>query len=60
MQRKRGDIVRIALREYCSEAIRESAKTRMRSLIGSLESGVADLAERHREYVLKSHRRHGR
>jgi hypothetical protein len=31
-----------------------SAYARVRDLIGSLESGIPDLAERHREYILES------
>ena len=56
MQRKSSDIVRMALREYLVTPAgkRERPVDRVRGLIGSLESGVADLAEKHRAYILDS------
>lgn len=61
MQRKRSEIVRLALREWLgtgsSPGVR--AADRVRSLIGSLESGVPDLAEKHRAYIIESLRRGG-
>jgi hypothetical protein len=59
MQRRNSDIVRLALREFLgvSSAGRARPADRARSLIGSLESGVPDLAEKHRAYVLESLRR---
>ena len=58
LQTRSSDIVRQALREFLgtgSEGARPA--DRVRSLIGSLESGVPDLAEKHRQYVLESLRR---
>jgi Arc/MetJ-type ribon-helix-helix transcriptional regulator len=59
MQRKSSEIVRMALREFLGT--RQGPETRpadrVRSLIGSLESGVPDLAEKERTYLLKSLRR---
>ena len=59
MQRKSSEIVRLALREYLGAA--SGSKTRpadrVRGLIGSLESGVPDLAEKHRAYIIESLRR---
>ncbi len=59
MQRKHSEIVRLALREYLgvSAGARVRPADRVRSLIGSLESGVPDLAERHRSYIIESLRR---
>ena len=56
MQRKNSDIVRLALREFLGAPGRPRGRPidRVRALIGSLESGVPDLATRHREYVLRS------
>jgi hypothetical protein len=56
MQRRRSDIVRLALREFLGGPTRARGRAidRVRGLIGSLESGVPDLAARHREYVLRS------
>lgn len=54
-QRRPSDIVRIALGEYLRVDVSgKPPATRVRGLIGSLASGVADLAERHRDYVLES------
>jgi len=61
MQRKSSDIVRLALREFLGGSNRQPGRPvdRVRGLIGSLESGIADLAARHRDNVVRSlsHRR---
>jgi metal-responsive CopG/Arc/MetJ family transcriptional regulator len=56
MRRKRSEIVRLALSQYLDlqESERETPEARIRHLIGSLESGVPDLAENHRSYLLES------
>ena len=60
-ERKRSEIVRMALREFLELAPSsgQPPSSRVRSLIGSLESGVPDLAERHREYLLETLQRGG-
>jgi hypothetical protein len=58
MQRKRSDIVRLALSAYLGAPSPNGRPIdRVRSLIGSLESGVPDLAEKHRAYVVEALRR---
>jgi metal-responsive CopG/Arc/MetJ family transcriptional regulator len=59
LQRKSSDIVRLALREFLGASSGSTARPadRVRSLIGSLESGIPDLAEKHRAYILESLRR---
>ena len=59
LQRKSSDIVRLALREYLGATATRGGRPadRVRNLIGSLDSGVPDLAEKHRAYVLESLRR---
>ncbi len=59
MQRKSSEIVRLALREYlgASSGSRSRPADRVRGLIGSLESGVPDLAEKHRAYLIEALRR---
>jgi Arc/MetJ-type ribon-helix-helix transcriptional regulator len=54
--RRPSDVVRIALEAFLQGAPSTDSKPaeRVEHLIGSLRSGVADLAERHREYVLAS------
>jgi metal-responsive CopG/Arc/MetJ family transcriptional regulator len=59
MQRKTSEIVRLAIREYLGTSLstKDRPAERVRGLIGSLESGVPDLAERHRAYLIESLRR---
>jgi hypothetical protein len=59
LNRKPSDLVRIALREYLriTPAVGNRPSDRVRGLLGSLESGVPDLAERQRDYILESLRR---
>jgi len=54
-RRSRSEIVRLALAEYLDGGTdRERRSEAVRELLGSLESGVPDLAERHRSYLLAS------
>jgi hypothetical protein len=59
MKRKPSEVVRIAVAEFLQISIEpsESPGNQVKHLIGSLESGVSDLAVRHREYLLKKLRR---
>ena len=59
MQRKPSEVVRMAVTEFLQipEQLHERPAERVRDLIGSLQSGVPDLAVRHREYLLKKLRR---
>lgn len=54
LQRKRGEVVRIALRRFFGLHGDGKASDRVRDLLGALESGVPDLAQEHRTYVLES------
>jgi Arc/MetJ-type ribon-helix-helix transcriptional regulator len=56
MQRKNSDVVRLALQEFLGKPGRAKGRPidRVRGLIGSLESGVPDLAARHRDHILRS------
>ena len=56
MQRTPSDIVRMALREFFGAGAGRPGPPaeRVRHLLGSLESGVSDLAERHRDYILET------
>jgi metal-responsive CopG/Arc/MetJ family transcriptional regulator len=58
-QRKASEVVRMALSEYLriESPSGQRSTARVRRLVGSLASGIPDLAERHREYVLESLRR---
>ena len=59
LQRKSSDVVRMALEAFLHTGGRMKQKpaARVRGLIGSLDSGVPDLAERHREYLIKALKR---
>ena len=61
MQRKSSEIVRLALQEFLGTTAgrRGRPADRVRRLIGSLESGIPDLARKHRAYILESVK-HGR
>ena len=52
----RSEIVREALRAFLHAAGRPPSRPadRVRQLLGSLESGILDLARNHRRYVLES------
>jgi Arc/MetJ-type ribon-helix-helix transcriptional regulator len=56
MQRKNSEIVRMALRAFLEGSSGPVSRPAdgVRGLLGSLESGMPHLAERHREYVLES------
>jgi len=56
MQRKSSEIVRMALRAFLQETPGRGSRPvdRVRGLVGSLESGLPHLAERHREYIVES------
>jgi len=59
---KRSDIVRMALVRFLSETpqVREdlSPYKRVSSLIGIVESGISDLGQAHRKYLLKRMKKH--
>ncbi len=57
MRRGNSEVVRMALRQFLASPTAGRAAQRVRGLIGSLESGLPDLADRHREHVLESLRR---
>ena len=58
MHRRSSEIVRMALREYLQEKPGgERSADRVRGLLGSIDSGQPDLAERDRELVLESLKR---
>ncbi len=61
MQRKPSEVVRLALREFLGTTATRAGRPadRVRRLIGSLESGIPDLASKHRAYILESVK-HGR
>ena len=61
LQRKRSDVVRLALSQFleAEPAVSQLSRPvdRVRDLIGSVESGVPDLGQRHREHLIARLRR---
>ena len=56
MRRKRSEVVRLALEQFLEETgMREQTRPvdLVRDLLGGLESGVPDLGQRHRDYLLR-------
>jgi len=59
-RRKRSEIVRLAVEQFLGEAetrVERRPIELVRDLLGSVESGVPDLGQRHRDYLLKRLRR---
>jgi hypothetical protein len=54
--RKKSDIVRLALYSFfdLTPANDDKPSERVQHLLGALDSGVPDLAENHRAYILES------
>jgi len=57
LKRKRSDVVRLALEQFCDATPEISPIERVRDLLGSVESGVVDLGQRHREHMIRRLRR---
>ena len=54
-RKRRSEIVRTALRHYLQpQGQRYRPAERVEDLLGSIESGIPDLAEDHRRYILES------
>jgi hypothetical protein len=56
LRRKRSDIVRLALYRFFALPPEDERppSARVHHLLGALETGVPDLAENHRAYILES------
>jgi predicted transcriptional regulator len=53
---KKSDIARLALKEFIEENIAADDRApydKVRHLVGTAESGIKDLGQRHREYLIK-------
>ncbi len=59
MRRRRSEVVRLALEQYLTVHTQERPIERVRDLLGRVETGVPDLGQRHREYLVGRFR-HGR
>ncbi len=57
LRRKRSDVVRQALEQFLDSEPDVRPIERVRDLLGRVESGVPDLGQRHREYLVRRLRR---
>ncbi|MBI2989462.1 MAG: ribbon-helix-helix protein, CopG family [Deltaproteobacteria bacterium] len=60
LRRKRSEVVRLALEEFVETGgapLEVRPIERVRDLLGRVESGIPDLGQRHREYLLRRLRR---
>ena len=57
LKRKRSEVVREALERYLDTQPEVRPIERVRDLLGSIESGIPDLGQRHREYLIHRLRR---
>ena len=57
LKRKRSDVVRLALEQFLETAPEIHPVERVRDLLGSVESGVPDLGQNHREHLIRRLRR---
>ena len=57
MERTRSDVVREALEQFLDPGINVRPIDRVRDLLGSVETGVSDLGQRHREHLTRRLRR---
>ncbi len=53
LQRRRTQIVRMAVEKFLDAQVEPRPVRRVRDLLGRVESGIPDLGQRHREYLLK-------
>jgi metal-responsive CopG/Arc/MetJ family transcriptional regulator len=56
-KRKRSDLVRHALEQFLDTEPEVRPIERVRDLLGSVESGLPDLGQRHRDYLIRRLRR---
>jgi hypothetical protein len=57
LKRKRSDVVRLALEQFLDTEPDVRPIERVRDLLGRIESGVPDLGQRHRDYLIRRLRR---
>lgn len=54
---KKSDVLRLALASFLQE-IPENPFEQVKELIGSVESGIPDLGQNHREHLLRKFKKH--
>jgi Arc/MetJ-type ribon-helix-helix transcriptional regulator len=60
-RRKRSEVIRMALEQFVEEPGPSEGRPidKVRDLLGSYESGIPDLGQRHREHLIRRLRRGG-
>jgi Arc/MetJ-type ribon-helix-helix transcriptional regulator len=60
-RRKRSEVIRMALERFVEEPEPSTGRPidKVRDLLGSYESGIPDLGQRHREHLIRRLRRGG-
>ncbi len=53
LRRSRSEVIRTALEAFLAEEVPERPIERVRDLLGQIESGLPDLGQHHREYLLQ-------
>jgi len=59
LRRKRSEVVRLVLEQFLDASLEMRPIERVRDLLSRVESGLPDLGQHHRDYLLKR-LRHGR
>src|SRR4030042_2635457 len=57
---KKSDIARLAIKQFIEENIDDETNhpfQKVRNLVGSVESGIKDLGQSHREYIIQNMRK---
>lgn len=57
LKRKRSDVVRQALEQFLDAGPEVRPIDRVRDLLGSVETGISDLGQAHREHLIRRLRR---
>jgi metal-responsive CopG/Arc/MetJ family transcriptional regulator len=53
LRRSKSDVIRMALEQYLAVDADDQPFERMRDLIGGVATGIPDLGEKHREYLVR-------
>lgn len=53
LQRKRSEVVRLALEQFVNTQVETRPIEHVRDLLGRVESGLPDLGQHHRDYLVR-------
>ncbi len=57
LHRNRSEIIRLALKQFLESPQADKPVDRVRDLIGTADTGISDLGENHRKYLIERMRR---